>query len=696
MVRLSPSCARTPRASCVRGVPQILQWRGAMVVRLLGVSGVVVVGSVLLFGCGDGGGSADKSKPDAGGDSGSDASTPCSAGEFRCVGDALETCAADETRFQPVATCKAGLCDAQGKQCDNCVAGEGACEPNGTAYKACDATGQKEQATTCTGAAPFCIDKAGKPACVACKVASDCPPSSSECSLAACSAEGNCGVSPVAKGAPCGATGAGGSCDGAGACVYCTPGEKRCTGVVPETCDANGQWTAAAACSGADPICLSGACVQCAAAADCVASTNECLAANCTSDKCGYSPKPQGAACASGAGTCNGSGQCNVCQPGTKTCNGNVPLVCGNNGQYTAQPACSGGTPECDPASGSCVQCTSLTQCPTSSNPCLSPVCTSGSCGFALKAAGTTCPGGACSASGVCQLCTPGTKTCSGNSVLTCNAQGQYDPAVACSGGTPFCVGGVCQANPICGNGTPEGSEQCDDGNATKCDGCEGCERRRWLNVPGSAYVAVPGLAAKLPGNTENACYEAWIKLQPGLLNPLFLGTCVQNNICNFTLQYRGDIPKLRFAIQNGGAAIFADANVNPQDNAWHHLAGCRAVNGSNITITMFWDGALVATANGTTSQIGTPSTVYVGGLDYAKPGLGGSIDEIRVSNTLRYTGPFTPPRRHSLDANTVALFHLDEGSGATATDSSTNALNATLVGTSWSQDTGYLPYMCQ
>ncbi|MBI3204276.1 MAG: hypothetical protein HYZ29_22255 [Myxococcales bacterium] len=661
---------------------------------VVGSAVAVVVVALSVSSCGGGDSGLPEGKKS---DAGSDApTTTCVAGEFRCVGDALETCAADATKFQPVATCQSGLCDAPGKQCDNCKAGEGACEPAGNAYKACDSTGQKQETTSCVGSTLFCVDKAGTPSCVACKSASDCAPSTNECELSSCSADGTCGLSPVAKGAPCGATGAGGQCSGAGTCVYCTPGEKRCTGLIPETCDSKGQWSAAAACAGSDPLCLAGACVQCTAATDCTASANECVTAACTTNKCGYSPKAQGTPCLNSAGTCNGAGQCNVCQPGNKICNGNVPLLCGSNGQYAAQPACTGSTPECDPATGGCVQCTTLAQCPTSTNPCLSALCSSNVCGFAPKAPGTSCPGGTCSAAGACQACTPGTKICSGNSVLTCNAQGQYDPPAPCTGGTPVCLNGNCQAGAVCGNGAIEGTEQCDDGNATKCDGCEGCERRRWLNVPANAYLAVPGSAAKLPSNAESACYEAWVKTQPGLISHLYLGTCVNAGICNFTLQYRGDLSKLLFAVQNGGALLSASASVNPQDGLWHHLAGCRAVSGGSIALRLFWDGAVVATANGTTSQIGTPSTVYVGGVDYEQPGLGGAIDEIRISNTLRYTGTFTPARRHVTDTNTVALFHLDEGAGTTATDSSSNALTATLTGTSWALDTGYANAMCQ
>ena len=662
--------------------------------------------------CGDSGGGGDGSGG-AGGtggtggtgggkqDAAADSPGACSDGEFRCVGDKLETCNAELSGFQPVATCKAGMCDAAGKQCDNCTPGDGSCNATGTGFAACDSTGQNEETVTCAAPKPYCAALAKGPACTECKTAADCPPSTNECQVSSCSAEGACGLSPVTKDAPCGATGAGGKCDGAGACVYCQPGDKRCTGLVPEACDAKGQWSAGSACTGAAPLCVAGACVQCQAPSDCPTTTNECLSVACSSGQCGFSPKAQGAACASGAGTCNGSGQCNVCQPGSKTCNGNVPLVCGSNGQYAAQPACTGTTPNCDPATGSCVQCSGASQCPAASSPCLQATCASGTCGFGNKADGAACAvagdSGTCSA-GACKVCTAGQKRCKSGSTTTlqtCDASGQWQDS-ACGGGTPYCSGGACTAI-VCGNGTTDPGEQCDDSNAAKCDGCEGCEKRNWLNVPSTQYVAVPGMASKLPTNSQSACYEGWFRSQPAPApHPVYIAACVDPGNCNVILLYRGDIPVLRFAVQNGGALLRVDANINPHDGAWHHLAGCRSVSGSVLTLTMFWDGNPVGSATGATSQIGSATALYVGGYDTYKFGISGSADEIRVSNTLRYTTAFTPARRFTADANTVALFHFDEGTGTTATDSSANALSATLVGTSWSPDTGYLTSMCQ
>ncbi len=47
-------------------------------------------------------------------------------------------------------------------------------------------------------------------------------------------------------------------------------------------------------------------------------------------------------------------------------------------------------------------------------------------------------------------------------------------------------------------------------------------------------------------------------------------------------------------------------------------------------------------------------------------------MDEFRISDVLRYDGPFDPPTApFEPDDNTRLLFHFDEGSGATTTDAS-------------------------
>lgn len=141
-----------------------------------------------------------------------------------------------------------------------------------------------------------------------------------------------------------------------------------------------------------------------------------------------------------------------------------------------------------------------------------------------------------------------------------------------------------------------------------------------------------------------------------------------------------------------GGAGICGSVAVN--DAVWHHIAITR--NGSTGAITLYVDGALDAQGTGPSGNISyddnralsasppVPSTVdrpnvepflVIGAEKYSLgdryPSFSGWLDELRLSNSVRYTGAsFIPPTQpFSPDANTLALYHFDEGAGDTIGD---------------------------
>jgi hypothetical protein len=61
-----------------------------------------------------------------------------------------------------------------------------------------------------------------------------------------------------------------------------------------------------------------------------------------------------------------------------------------------------------------------------------------------------------------------------------------------------------------------------------------------------------------------------------------------------------------------------------------------------------------------------------------------GTIDEIRVSKVARYDRDFTSAKRFEPDADTVALYHCDEGSGDMLKDSSQNGYHGKVIGAKW------------
>jgi hypothetical protein len=72
---------------------------------------------------------------------------------------------------------------------------------------------------------------------------------------------------------------------------------------------------------------------------------------------------------------------------------------------------------------------------------------------------------------------------------------------------------------------------------------------------------------------------------------------------------------------------------------------------------------------------------------------FGGSLAEIRVSDIARYAASFTPQTvNFTTDGNTVALYHLDEGTGQVLNDSSGNNRHGAFGSPPplWSSDVPY------
>jgi lysophospholipase L1-like esterase len=111
------------------------------------------------------------------------------------------------------------------------------------------------------------------------------------------------------------------------------------------------------------------------------------------------------------------------------------------------------------------------------------------------------------------------------------------------------------------------------------------------------------------------------------------------------------------------------------QAGQWYHIAATYD-NGSART---FVNGvASIATSVGTLTQ--GPSLTIGGFGGYF---FNGKIDEVRISNNVRYTSDFVPPTgSFALDANTLGLWHFDEGEGQIASDASSSANHCTLGGT--------------
>jgi cysteine-rich repeat protein len=317
--------------------------------------------------------------------------------------------------------------------------------------------------------------------------------------------------------------------------------------------------------------------------------------------------------------------------------------------------------------------------------------------------AGGTAPAPMCG-NGVVETgeeCDDGNASNNDNCLDTCKlatcGDGVVGPGEACDDGNQSnadaCTN-ACQA-PTCGDGLLSAGEQCDDSNGAKCDGCETCDRRRWLDLPAGAsgQTSAPPVGMSSSGS---ATYELWARPEPGHFGHIFASFGPGNYQTHFSLGCENH--KWYFftnSASNQVNFIGASLALTCDDGNWHHVAGVRTISGGNVTITLYVDGVASGTNTAPVSYIYPPAPLYVGRTPAAVHTGTVHADEMRISSVARYSSAFTPVRRFASDASTVALYHLDDGVGAVLTDSSGNASNGTLTGTSWSVDTGYKAGYC-
>ena len=133
----------------------------------------------------------------------------------------------------------------------------------------------------------------------------------------------------------------------------------------------------------------------------------------------------------------------------------------------------------------------------------------------------------------------------------------------------------------------------------------------------------------------------------------------------------------------NNGNVYFISGGVSDApylDGNWHHYAG--TVSGGS-SLSLYIDGVNVWSGS---YSIGDLSSVIgdfaIGSYaNHSQEFFSGTIDEVRISNTARYTSNFSPATSFTSDGNTVALWHLNDGSGTSAADSSGNGHTGTLEG---------------
>jgi hypothetical protein len=124
------------------------------------------------------------------------------------------------------------------------------------------------------------------------------------------------------------------------------------------------------------------------------------------------------------------------------------------------------------------------------------------------------------------------------------------------------------------------------------------------------------------------------------------------------------------FYLNASGYATYYDnttsaisGTTNCADSTFRHIAYSK----SGTTLRIFVNGTVEHTATGYTQDMGTGRSFIVGAQFDGAISINGHIDEIRISNTARYTTTFTPSTTPFVnDANTLLLIHANGTDGST------------------------------
>jgi len=123
-----------------------------------------------------------------------------------------------------------------------------------------------------------------------------------------------------------------------------------------------------------------------------------------------------------------------------------------------------------------------------------------------------------------------------------------------------------------------------------------------------------------------------------------------------------------------------SETTVNPEE--WTHIASTYDGNEMKIFVNgelnefVLNGGNLIN--NNEDIEIGSHSGSY---------NLIGLIDNVHISDTIRYTDSFTPEFSYSVDQHTRAFYTFNEGEGDAVYDLSGNGNHGTVYGATWSED---------
>jgi hypothetical protein len=218
--------------------------------------------------------------------------------------------------------------------------------------------------------------------------------------------------------------------------------------------------------------------------------------------------------------------------------------------------------------------------------------------------------------------------------------------------------------------------DSCMFGNALRFDGVDDYvyvshnPSQNPANLTIEAYIRMDGIPTSVPSSAQ-AIVSKW--------------RGVSSALGSYMLQIAStaDSARVRLNIEPS-QNLYSRQRLLP--HTWYHLAA----TWDGTTAKIFINGML-DTATNMTGGFYSDREITIGRNSHslwdgsvAPYSFNGIIDEVRISSIARTPSEFCLTGECTSDANTVALWHFDEGSGSTTADSSSNGNHGTINGAIW------------
>ena len=181
----------------------------------------------------------------------------------------------------------------------------------------------------------------------------------------------------------------------------------------------------------------------------------------------------------------------------------------------------------------------------------------------------------------------------------------------------------------------------------------------------GTADYIVPDDTTLGNAISSDYTFECWARSADATTNAQMIYSCRNSTfgLFGWQLAFRGDLANdpIQLFYASGNTSISYN---NPSSNTWYHIA----VVNSGGTITMYINGTSAGSISaGTYNASSDGSKIGAQNNATSTASLNGHIDELRISDTARYTTTFTPTTSPFInDANTLLLAHMNGSDGST------------------------------